>query len=50
MQDPPMEGNDVYILQNLVTRTPTVPQINASYIYDEDTSNAVLAFQKYYNM
>jgi len=46
LQNPPMHGNDVIILQNLIVRSPFVSSLPATGNYDSATSNAVALFQK----
>merc|ERR1711879_1112466 len=45
LQNPPMTGNDVVILQNLIGRSPFV-SINVTDEYDSQTATAVADFQK----
>jgi len=46
LTNPPMSGNDVIILQNLIIRSRYVSNITFNGDYDNDTANAVTAFQK----
>jgi hypothetical protein len=46
VQNPPLQGTDVYILQNLIVRSPFVSNFTeVSSVYDEETSEAVREFQ-----
>ncbi|CAH3140877.1 unnamed protein product [Porites lobata] len=45
MQDPPLEGKDVVILQNLLLRSPFVKPIDTTGIYDNNTAHAVASYQ-----
>ncbi|RMX44929.1 hypothetical protein pdam_00020672 [Pocillopora damicornis] len=46
LENPPMEGKDVVILQNLLLRSPFVRPISTSGVYDRETSEAVASYQK----
>lgn len=46
LENPPMEGKDVVILQNLLPRSPFVRPISTSGVYDRETSEAVASYQK----
>lgn len=46
LENPPMEGKDVVILQNLLLRSPFVRPIEKSGVYDRETSEAVASYQK----
>eukprot|EP00003_Mantamonas_plastica_P003568 TRINITY_DN1280_c0_g2_i1.p1 TRINITY_DN1280_c0_g2~~TRINITY_DN1280_c0_g2_i1.p1 ORF type:complete len:325 (-),score=59.27 TRINITY_DN1280_c0_g2_i1:100-1074(-) len=46
VQHPPMQGKDVFILQNLLVRSRFVKSIVITGLFDNDTSEAVAAFQK----
>lgn len=46
LENPPLEGRDVVILQNLLMRSPFVRPIEKSGVYDRETSGAVASYQK----
>jgi hypothetical protein len=50
VQSPPLHGNDVVILQNLIMRSPCVTLANATGSYDTPTANAVTSFQQCNNL
>jgi len=43
---PPLEGNDVVILQNLLLRHPTIHNLKRTGIFDENTQKALAIFQR----
>jgi len=45
LKKPYLQGNDVYLLQNLLSRSPFCPQVSISSAYDINTNEAVIAFQ-----
>lgn len=44
-KDPPMEGNDVVILQNLLLRSVFVKSLETTGFYNKETSEAVTSYQ-----
>lgn len=46
VQSPPLHGNDVVILQNLIVRSSCVTLANMTGNYDTPTANAVTSFQQ----
>ncbi|KAJ7356078.1 hypothetical protein OS493_027004 [Desmophyllum pertusum] len=46
LKEPPIEGKDVVILQNLLLRSPFVTSVERTGFYDKKTSEAVASYQK----
>ncbi|XP_031568278.1 uncharacterized protein LOC116302981 [Actinia tenebrosa] len=46
LQDPPMKGSDVMILQSLLARCPSVTSIKTTGAFDQQTQTALADFQR----